>query len=171
MYAHTMTLAFRAGEAPTTPFLKPEAYRGVARAVRERPLHLFETVLAVHAGAFVYVGFGDVGAAPGGYAVFYALADEAAHEEGAAFYPAVGFGIPGDLSGLGHARAPRVGCSRIISWPPGRWPPYLVLRARPGWPRRSGPRRPWRWAFRGRGFRRYRGRGRCPCGRAWRRSW
>src|SRR5829696_3037749 len=39
MYAHTMTLAFRAGEAPTTPFLKPEAYRGVARAVRELPLH------------------------------------------------------------------------------------------------------------------------------------
>jgi hypothetical protein len=58
---------------------------------------LFKPVLAVHAGAFVYVGFGDVGAASGGYAVFDAFADEAAHEERAAFYPAVGLWVPGDL--------------------------------------------------------------------------
>src|SRR5918998_16592 len=57
---------------------------------------LLEAVLAVHAGALVHVGLGYVGASTAGDAFFDALADKAAHEEGATLYAPIGLGIPGD---------------------------------------------------------------------------
>src|SRR5918998_1163954 len=58
---------------------------------------LLEAVLAIHPGALVHVGLGYVGAASTCDALLDALADEAAHEEGAALYTPVGLGVPGDL--------------------------------------------------------------------------
>jgi hypothetical protein len=57
---------------------------------------LLEPVLAIHAGALVHVGFGDVGAPARGYAILDALADKTPHQEGAALDAPVGLGVPGD---------------------------------------------------------------------------
>jgi hypothetical protein len=65
---------------------------------------LLEAVLTVHAGALVHVGLGDVGASAGGDALFDALADKAAHEEGAALDAPVGLGVPGDPLFVGQRR-------------------------------------------------------------------
>src|SRR4051812_359385 len=63
---------------------------------------LLKSVLTVHAGALVYVSLGYVGAAAGGDALLDALADEAAHEEGAALDAPVGLRVPGDPLRLRH---------------------------------------------------------------------
>src|SRR3712207_3708433 len=55
---------------------------------------LLKAVLAVHVGTLVHVGLGYVYAAAAGNALLYALADKAAHEEGAALYTPVGLGVP-----------------------------------------------------------------------------
>jgi len=57
---------------------------------------LLEAVLAVHPGALVHVGLGDVGASAGGHPLLDALADKTAHEEGTALDAPVGLGVPSD---------------------------------------------------------------------------
>ena len=58
---------------------------------------LLKPVLTIHAGALVHVRLGYMGAATAGDALLDALADKAAHEEGAALDAPVGLGVPGDL--------------------------------------------------------------------------
>ncbi len=74
---------------------------------------LLETVLAVHAGALVHVGFGDVGTAAAGDALLDTLADKSAHQKWAALYAPVCLRVPGDPR-LSQGSPLSLICARIL---------------------------------------------------------
>jgi hypothetical protein len=85
-----------------------------------------EAVLTVHAGALVHVGLGDVGAPARGYPLLDALADEAAHQEGATLDAPVGLGVPSDPLFVGQRTL-----FREVCWPPHSTPAGGMSSDRP----------------------------------------